>query len=51
MFLRGEVESEELIRDLDDAVRAIAGVHAVENLLHVPGTRAPHPAGMVPLGD
>jgi gas vesicle protein len=39
--LRGEVESRELIDDLVDRTRKIHGVRDVENLLHVPGTRAP----------
>lgn len=44
VFLRGEVGSDDLIRQLEQAVREIPGVHAVENLLHLPGTPAPHAA-------
>jgi hypothetical protein len=43
VFLRGQVESPELIDDLSAAVRKIAGVEEVVNLLHLPGTPAPHP--------
>jgi hypothetical protein len=45
VFLRGELESQDLIQELEQAVRAIAGIRSVENLLHVPGTPAPHPRG------
>jgi hypothetical protein len=45
VFLRGELENPGLIEDLEQAVRAIGGVHSVENLLHLPGTAAPHPRG------
>ena len=43
VFLRGQVESSELIDDLTESVRRIAGVHDVVSLLHLPGTEAPHP--------
>ena len=39
--LRGELESEDLIRDLLERTRAIQGVLGVESLLHTPGTPAP----------
>jgi BON domain len=42
VFLRGQVESPELIDDLTKSVRKIAGVSDVVNLLHLPGTPAPH---------
>jgi osmotically-inducible protein OsmY len=45
VFLRGEVERPELIHDLEERVRAIAGVRRVENLLHLPGTPAPTARG------
>ena len=32
---------EELIQDLEQAVRNVRGVSGVENLLHLPGTPAP----------
>jgi hypothetical protein len=51
VFLRGELENEDLIQELEQAVRAIAGVRSVENLLHVPGTPAPHPRGGALLHD
>jgi osmotically-inducible protein OsmY len=38
--LRGEVPQEEMIHDLADRARHIAGVLEVENLLHLPGTPA-----------
>ncbi len=41
VYLRGEVESEETIRDLERATRNVSGVKGVENLLHTAGTRAP----------
>ncbi|MGZ4352910.1 MAG: BON domain-containing protein [Gaiellaceae bacterium] len=44
VFLRGEVASDGLIQQLDRAVREIRGVRRVENLLHPPGTPAPHVA-------
>jgi osmotically-inducible protein OsmY len=50
VFLRGELESLDLIRELENAVREISGVRTVENLLHLPGTPAPHPRGGVLLG-
>ncbi|HZO96659.1 MAG TPA: BON domain-containing protein [Gaiellaceae bacterium] len=48
VFLRGEVESAELIDELAAAVRTIPGVREVVNLLHVPGVPAPHPDGRRP---
>ena len=41
VYLRGEVEKQELIEDLVDRARSVQGVQGVENLLHVPGTEAP----------
>jgi BON domain len=41
VFLRGEIDRPELIRDLVEAVRKVPGVRSVENLLHLPGTPAP----------
>jgi hypothetical protein len=45
VFLRGEVESPDLIAELERAARRIGGVRSVENLLHQPGTLAPHSSG------
>lgn len=45
VFLRGQVDSADLIVRIDRAVRAVEGVAAVENLLHLPGTPAPHAKG------
>ena len=39
--LRGEVPEPEMIRDLVEQARGIAGVREVENLLHLPGMPAP----------
>jgi hypothetical protein len=39
--LRGEVESQELVDDLVERVRAVDGVVRIENLLHVPGEPVP----------
>ena len=41
VYLRGEVESEDRIRTLEEATRKISGVKGVENLLHLPGAPAP----------
>jgi osmotically-inducible protein OsmY len=41
VLLRGQVDSSELVRELERHVRRIAGVGGVENLLHLPGTPAP----------
>ena len=41
VFLRGQIDRPELIRDLEEAVRKVPGVRAVENLLHEPGTPPP----------
>lgn len=41
IVLRGEVEKPELIKDLEKRARKIQGVQDVENLLHLPGTKAP----------
>ena len=39
--LRGEVSRPELIDDLVEQTRKVQGVREVENLLHLPGTKAP----------
>jgi len=41
VFLRGEVQDESIIKDLEKSARNVQGVREVENLLHVPGTAAP----------
>jgi hypothetical protein len=41
VFLRGEVEQPELIKDLEKRARKVQGVQDVENLLHLPGTETP----------
>jgi hypothetical protein len=41
VYLRGEVERPEIIKDLEEATRKVSGVKRVENLLHAPGTPAP----------
>jgi len=41
VFLRGEVDDESMIRDLERAARKVQGVREVTNLLHVSGTPAP----------
>jgi len=48
VFLRGEVEDADLIAGLTRSVRGIAGVTEVVNLLHQPGTPAPHRDGAPP---
>ena len=39
--LRGEVEKPALIKDLEKRTKKVQGVREVENLLHVPGSKAP----------
>jgi osmotically-inducible protein OsmY len=39
--LRGEIESDDQIEQLEAATRKVQGVQEVENLLHMPGTPAP----------
>jgi osmotically-inducible protein OsmY len=41
VFLRGVMERQEDIDRLGEEARRIEGVRAVENLLHIAGTRAP----------
>jgi osmotically-inducible protein OsmY len=41
VFLRGEIEQSDLIKDLEQQARKVQGVQAVENLLHMPGQEAP----------
>ena len=41
IYLRGEVGEEQMIRDLEDRARSVHGVNDVENLLHLPGAKAP----------
>ena len=41
VVLRGELDSQDLIEDLVNAVREVDGVRNVENLLHTPGNEAP----------
>lgn len=42
VFLRGVVPTQEQMAELEQKVQAIPGVKDVENLLHLPGTPAPH---------
>jgi osmotically-inducible protein OsmY len=41
VYLRGEVEEQDMISDLEKATKKVSGVKGVENLLHTPGTPAP----------
>ncbi|MFN0155338.1 MAG: BON domain-containing protein [Gaiella sp.] len=41
--IRGEVDSPSMIEAVTEAVRRVSGVREVENLMHLPGTPAPHP--------
>jgi hypothetical protein len=41
IYLRGEVGQPEMIKDLEERTRKVQGVTDVENLLHLPGTKAP----------
>ncbi len=51
VFLRGQVDSPDTIVRFERAVRDVEGVGGVENLLHVPGTPAPHAKGGALLRD
>ena len=39
---RGQVERPEIIAEILEKAREVEGVRAVENLMHLPGTEAPH---------
>jgi osmotically-inducible protein OsmY len=41
VYLRGELEQPDLIKDLESQARNVQGVQGVENLLHAPGQEAP----------
>jgi osmotically-inducible protein OsmY len=41
VYLRGQLEDQSLIEELEQRVRTVQGVNKVENLLHTPGTEAP----------
>ena len=41
VYLRGELEQPDLIKDLEVQARKVQGVLGVENLLHAPGQEAP----------
>ena len=41
VYLRGEVDTWDMVRDLEHAARRVQGVKEIENLLHPPGTPAP----------
>ena len=43
VYLRGELETPDVISEVLERARRIAGVVDVENLLHLPGTPAPRP--------
>lgn len=44
--LRGQLDDQDAIRDLEAAVGKVAGVRRVENLLHTPDTVAPNVIGL-----
>jgi osmotically-inducible protein OsmY len=41
VYLRGELDRPDLIKDLESQARKVQGVQGVENLLHTPGQEAP----------
>jgi osmotically-inducible protein OsmY len=41
VYLRGQLEDQSLIAELEQRVRTVQGVDRVENLLHTPGTEVP----------
>ena len=45
VYLRGQLEDQSLIGELEQRVRTVNGVNRVENLLHIPGTEAPTTTG------
>ena len=45
VFLRGQLKNEELIHEIVKSVQEIPDVAEVVNLLHIPGTEAPHARG------
>lgn len=51
VFVRGQVDSPDTIVRVERAVRAVDGVAGIENLLHLPGTPAPHAKGGALLHD
>jgi osmotically-inducible protein OsmY len=40
VYLRGEVDSPDLVAELEEATRKVHGVREVENQLHAPGSKA-----------
>ena len=48
IVLRGEVDREDQVRGIEDAVSRIAGVRGVHNLLHTVGTPVPDRGSVVP---
>ncbi len=46
VVLRGELESEALIAEMEERTRAVEGVTEVRNLLHLPGEPAPGAPGV-----
>jgi osmotically-inducible protein OsmY len=40
--IRGQIEQPEMIEEIVEKTRRVRGVHEVENLMHLPGTEAPH---------
>ncbi|MEP7335980.1 MAG: BON domain-containing protein [Actinomycetota bacterium] len=40
VYLRGQLEDQSLIEELEQRVRTVRGVNRVENLLHTPGAEA-----------
>jgi osmotically-inducible protein OsmY len=44
--LRGQLDDQQVIRDLELRVGKVPGVRRVENLLHTPGTTAPNVVGL-----
>ena len=44
VVVRGEIDSREQMTQIEDAIREIAGVTSVANLMHLPGTPAPNKA-------
>ena len=41
VYLRGQLDDQSLIEELEQRVRTVHGVSRVENLLHTPGTESP----------
>lgn len=47
VVVRGQIDTRDQMAQIEDAIRGIAGVTAVSNLMHLPGTPAPNKAAAI----